>query len=58
MPKEFSRDKLNVPESMTAQQDPKIVPLSKFIGALDPWLEQVVLIGGWAHLLYRLDSRA
>jgi hypothetical protein len=43
---------------MTAQQDPEIVPFSKFIGALDPWLEQVVLIGGWAHRLYRLDSRA
>jgi len=43
---------------MTAQQDPEIVPFSKSIGALDPWLEQVVLIGGWAHRLYRLDSRA
>jgi hypothetical protein len=43
---------------MTAQQDPEIVPFSKFIGALDPWLEQVVLIGGWAHRLYRLDFRA
>ena len=39
-------------------QDPEIVPFSKFIGALDPWLGQVVLIGGWAHRLYRLDSRA
>src|SRR6267154_3664064 len=43
---------------MTVPQDPEIVPFSKFIGALDPWLEQVVLIGGWAHRLYRLDSRA
>src|SRR5258708_26359751 len=43
---------------MTPQQDPEIVPFSKFIGALDPWLEQVVPIGGWAHRLYRLDSRA
>jgi hypothetical protein len=43
---------------MTAQQDPEIVPFSKFFGALDPWLEQVVLLGGWAHRLYRLDSRA
>jgi hypothetical protein len=43
---------------MTAQQDTEIVPFSKFIGALDPWLDQVVLIGGWAHRLYRLDSRA
>jgi hypothetical protein len=37
---------------MTAQQDPEIVPFSKFIGALDPWLEQMmVLIGGWARNL-------
>ena len=41
---------------MTAQQDREVVPFSKFIGALDPWLEQVALIGGWAHRLYRLDS--
>src|SRR5207249_12296772 len=26
---------------------------SKFIGALEPWLCEVVLIGGWAHRLYR-----
>jgi hypothetical protein len=43
---------------MMTQQDPEIEPFSKFIAALDPWLEQVVLIGGWAHRLYRLDSRA
>ena len=24
---------------MTTQQDPETVPFSKFIGALDPWLE-------------------
>jgi hypothetical protein len=33
-------------------------PFAKFIEALDPWLGQVVLIGGWAHRLYRLDPRA
>jgi hypothetical protein len=38
---------------MTAQQDLEIMPFSKFIGALDPWLKQVVLIGGWAHRWYR-----
>ena len=31
---------------------------SKFIEALDPWLGEVVLVGGWAHRLYRLDPRA
>ncbi len=38
--------------------DVEIEPLSKFIEALDPWLGQVVLVGGWAHRLYRLDPRA
>lgn len=41
-----------------ANQDPEIGPFSKFIEALEPWLGEVVLIGGWAHRLYRLDSRA
>jgi hypothetical protein len=30
----------------------------RLIEALDPWLDQVVMIGGWAHRLYRLDPRA
>jgi len=30
----------------------------RLIEALEPWLEQVVIIGGWAHRLYRLDPRA
>ncbi|HYY72799.1 MAG TPA: hypothetical protein VE778_04335 [Candidatus Bathyarchaeia archaeon] len=41
-----------------ANQDPEIEPFSKFIEALEPWVGEVVLIGGWAHRLYRLDSRA
>jgi hypothetical protein len=36
----------------------EIDPFSKFIEALDPWLDQMVLVGGWAHRLHRLDSRA
>ena len=31
---------------------------SRLITALGPWLDQVVVIGGWAHRLYRLDPRA
>lgn len=31
---------------------------SKFIAALEPWLGEVVLVGGWAHRLYRLHPRA
>jgi hypothetical protein len=28
------------------------------IASLETWLEQVVIIGGWAHRLYRLEPRA
>ncbi len=31
---------------------------TRLIEALDPWLNQVVMIGGWGHRLYRLDPRA
>src|SRR6267154_780251 len=30
----------------------------EFIVAIEPWLGEVVLVGGWAHRLYRLDPRA
>jgi len=30
----------------------------QLIVALDPWLDHVVIIGGWAHRLYRLHPRA
>ena len=30
----------------------------RLIEALDPWLGQVVIIGGWAHRLYRLHPLA
>jgi len=30
----------------------------RLIVALEPWLDQIVIIGGWAHRLYRLDPRA
>lgn len=41
-----------------SEQDPELEAFSKFIDALDPWLGEVVLVGGWAHRLYRLDARA
>ncbi len=31
---------------------------ARLIAALEPWLTQVVIIGGWAHRLYRLHSSA
>jgi hypothetical protein len=36
----------------------EIEPFAKFIEALDPWLEEVVVVGGWVHRLFRLDFRA
>src|SRR5271154_6607549 len=40
------------------EQDPQLEAFSKFIAAIEPWLGEVVLVGGWAHRLYRLDPRA
>src|ERR1019366_8935086 len=31
---------------------------SSLVDALSPWLEQMVIIGGWAHRLYRLHHFA
>jgi hypothetical protein len=36
----------------------ELEPFVRLIDALEPWLEQVVIIGSWAHRLYRLDPRA
>jgi hypothetical protein len=33
-------------------------PFIRLVEALEPWLGQIVVIGGWAHRLYRLDPRA
>ena len=33
-------------------------PLGRLVDALDPWLDQVVIVGGWAHQLYRLHPHA
>jgi Nucleotidyltransferase len=41
-----------------SEQNLELEAFSKFIIALEPWLGEVVLIGGWAHRLYRLDPRA
>jgi hypothetical protein len=44
-------------EGETVKEDAELKPFVQLIEALAPWLEQVVLIGGWAHRLYRLDPR-
>jgi hypothetical protein len=41
-----------------SELDPELEAFSKFVLALEPWLGEVVLVGGWAHRLYRLDPRA
>jgi hypothetical protein len=41
-----------------SEQNLGLEAFSKFIVALEPWLGEAVLIGGWAHRLYRLDPRA
>jgi hypothetical protein len=33
-------------------------PFGTLLAALEPWLDQVVIIGGWAHRLYRLHPKA
>jgi len=41
---------------MSAAQDPD--SFSRLAAALAPWLDQVVIVGGWAHQLYRLHPKA
>jgi hypothetical protein len=38
--------------------DAELDPFIRLVEALEPWLGQIVVIGGWAHRLYRLDPRA
>ena len=33
-------------------------PFGRLVAALEPWLDQVVIVGGWAHQLYRLHPNA
>jgi hypothetical protein len=35
-----------------------LVAFSRLLRALDPWLDLLVIIGGWAHRLYRLHPHA
>jgi hypothetical protein len=30
-----------------SEQDPELQAFAKFIGAIEPWLDEAVLIGGW-----------
>jgi hypothetical protein len=41
---------------MNGSQDPD--PFDRLVAALGPWLDQVVIVGGRAHQLYRLHPRA
>ena len=33
-------------------------PFARLIAALEPWLQQIVIVGGRAHQLYRLHPHA
>jgi hypothetical protein len=33
-------------------------PFKRLVAALEPWLDQVVIVGGWAHQFYRLHPHA
>jgi hypothetical protein len=35
---------------------PDIAGFSRLMTALDPWLDRVVIVGGWAHRLHHLHS--
>jgi hypothetical protein len=41
-----------------SEQDLELEAFAKFVTALEPWRGEAVLVGGWAHRLYRLDPRA
>jgi hypothetical protein len=41
-----------------SQQEAELEAFAKFVGAIEPWLGEVVLIGGWAHRLYRFHPFA
>lgn len=36
----------------------ELEPFARFVEAIEPWLGELVLIGGWTHRLYRHDPRA
>jgi hypothetical protein len=44
--------------SPTKSNNPDLDRLSKLVEALDPWLSQVVILGGWAHRLLRYHPLA
>lgn len=41
-----------------SEANPELEAFSKFVDALAPWLGEIVLIGGWAHRLYRIHPLA
>src|SRR5260370_38910873 len=41
---------------MNGIQEPDV--FKRLIAALEPWLDHVVIVGGWAHQLYRLHPEA
>src|SRR6266567_6055865 len=38
--------------------NPEFASFARLVESLRPWLDQVVVVGGWAHRLYRLHPLA
>jgi len=38
--------------------NPESASFARLVESLRPWLDQVVIVGGWAHRLYRLHAFA
>ena len=38
--------------------NPEFTSFARLVESLSPWLDQVVVIGGWAHRLHRLHPAA
>jgi hypothetical protein len=44
--------------SVTEPEVENAASLARLLGALRPWLGDLVIVGGWAHRLYRLHGLA
>ncbi len=49
-----------MPDALTrsATGENNLAPIARLVDALRPWLDQLVVVGGWAHQLHRLHPEA
>ena len=43
---------------MTVANDSDLGEVVALVGALEPWLDKIVIVGGWAHRLHRIHPKA